>query len=176
MSTVNGGVAGSIASQASQTLKQTQSVNATSKTTSSFAQRTAGSVFGAASGNFGALAMMPKAQGAATDNTRVAAIGAAYKNAPQSNVTAIGEAYKASAPQGGGARPPQRNGSTAIGQLLGGGFGQMTAQGRTDRQGLMTNPSVQTNTRNTDQDQTKTSDEMLEIANNLTMKDMWAAA
>ena len=28
----------------------------------------------------------------------------------------------------------------------------------------------------TDQDQTQTSDEMLDIANNLTMKDMWAAA
>jgi len=169
MSTVQSGVAGSIAAQAQQTSGKVQAVQPVSRQNTSFEQRTRGSVFGS-------LTMAPKMQGSATDNTRVAQIGAAYQNAPKANVTAIGAAYQAGAPQpqAGGQRPPQRNGSTAIGNLLGGGFGQMTANRAA--QGLMTNPHVQNNERNKEQDNLKTSDQMLAEANNLTMKDMWAAA
>ncbi len=72
---------------------------------------------------------------------------------------------------------PQNNRhSKNIGSLLNGSFGSLTMQGRSDRQGLMTKPDADIKDRNISQDQTKTSDEMLAMANNLTMKDMWAAA
>lgn len=76
---------------------------------------------------------------------------------------------------------PQRRASSQnsqpIGNILAGNFGSITAQRPTaERQGLVTNPQMQAMQRNTDIDHTKTSDQMLEEANNLTMKDMWAAA
>lgn len=73
-------------------------------------------------------------------------------------------------------RGAQQN-SQPIGNLLAGNFGSITAQRNgAERNGLMANPQMQHTQRNMDQDHTKTSDQMLEEANNLTMKDMWAAA
>lgn len=74
-----------------------------------------------------------------------------------------------------GLTPPNQIGksnasSGGIGSLLAGNFGDFSA-----RRGMMPTNTPQ-QTKNTDQDQTQTSDEMLDIANNLTMKDMWAAA
>jgi L,D-peptidoglycan transpeptidase YkuD (ErfK/YbiS/YcfS/YnhG family) len=74
-----------------------------------------------------------------------------------------------------GLTPPNKMGvanqsSGAIGNLLAGNFGDLSA-----RRGTMPANTPQLS-KNTDQDQTQTSDEMLDIANNLTMKDMWAAA
>jgi len=67
-------------------------------------------------------------------------------------------------------KPRQQN-QAGIGNLLAGNFGSLTASSS-----AVANISSPQTSRNTDQDHTKTSDQMLEVANNLTMKDMWAAA
>lgn len=141
MSTVHGGVAGSIGAQAQQTSQKVQAIKPIGQENSTPAQRTQGSVFNQ-SPAFLQLTMSTRMQGSPVDNTRVAT------NQPKQ--------------------------STNIGNMLNGKFTDLTMQGRNNNG----NMSIQakTDSRNKDQDQTKTSDEMLAVANNLTMKDMWAAA
>lgn len=70
-------------------------------------------------------------------------------------------------------KPLKQRASANIGNLLAGNFGSLTSHGRN---GAITTFDNSNQERNKAQDATKTSDEMLEIANNLTMKDMWQAA
>lgn len=147
MSTVQGGVGGFIASNARNTSGKVQAIQPQGKNIPSFAQRTQGSVFGMAAGNFGSLAR----GGAPAD--RVANIADMYRKA--SDITQIGNTFN----QQGGQAPQSRTAGSVF------DFGKMTLQGRNPAQnGLVNNPNARVSELNKDQRDMKTSDQLLDEA------------
>lgn len=164
MTAIQGGAAASIAASAEQTSKKVQAIPALGKQNTTFTERTKGSVFGSN--------VISSDKGGSDAKTQVAIINAAYQgnkpnNSAKAQVAEIGKTYAASA--------PPRAASANIGNILNGNnFTSLTMRSKDDK-GTAAAPT-RIEERNKDIDHTKTSDEMLAIANNLTMKDMWQAA